>query len=147
EAFLRQRLGPDSRDLYAETHRELDRLLLPRVLDYTGGNQHPAALPLGIAPQTLRPKPPQLGLRAAPSVGAHGDGPPHGPALALPHSVPPAAPTHSTARPTPPMTRNLRDRRGGTSLTLRGNPVPESTSVSHGSLQAHFAPPGRRKSN
>ena len=40
-----------------------------------------------------------------------------------------------------------RDRRGGTSLTLRRNPVPESTSVSHGSLQAHFAPPGRRKSN
>ena len=31
--------------------------------------------------------------------------------------------------------------------TLRGNPVPESTSVSHGSLQAHFAPSGRRKSN
>src|SRR5207244_3001022 len=33
EAFLRQRLGPAARDLYAETHRELDRLLLPRVLE------------------------------------------------------------------------------------------------------------------
>src|SRR3954471_23932190 len=54
EAFLRQRLGPDSRDLYAEIHRELDRLVLPRVLDYTGGNQQRAALLLGIARQTLR---------------------------------------------------------------------------------------------
>jgi DNA-binding NtrC family response regulator len=56
EAFIRQRLGPETRDLYAETHRELDRLLLPRVLDYTGGNQHRAALLLGIARQTLRVK-------------------------------------------------------------------------------------------
>src|SRR5436190_14535840 len=39
EAFLRRRLGPDSRDLYKETLRELDRLLLPRVLEYTGFNQ------------------------------------------------------------------------------------------------------------
>ena len=31
-------------------------------------------------------------------------------------------------------TRDPRDRRGGTSLTLRGNPVPESTSLSDGSL-------------
>ncbi len=59
----------------------------------------------------------------------------------------PAPPRTSRLNPTPPMTRNLRDRRGGTSLTLRGNPVPESTSVSHGTLQAQFAPPGRRKSN
>src|SRR5438132_545460 len=35
EALIRQRLGPDSRDLYEETHRELNRLLLPRVLAYT----------------------------------------------------------------------------------------------------------------
>jgi two-component system nitrogen regulation response regulator GlnG len=40
EAFLRHRLGPDSRDLYAETHRELDRLLLSRVLEYTGGTSY-----------------------------------------------------------------------------------------------------------
>src|SRR5262245_19480598 len=53
EAFIRQRLGPDSRNLYAETHQELDRLLLARVLAYTGGNQHRAALLLGIARQTL----------------------------------------------------------------------------------------------
>jgi two-component system nitrogen regulation response regulator GlnG len=34
-AFITQRLGPDARDLYAEVHRELDRLLLPRVLEHT----------------------------------------------------------------------------------------------------------------
>src|SRR3954469_9988672 len=70
EAFLLQRLGPDSRDLYAEAHRELDRLLLSRVLEYTGGKQAPAALLLGIARQTLRAKLQALGLRVAHSVEA-----------------------------------------------------------------------------
>ena len=37
EAFIRQRLGPDARDLYAETHRQVDRLLLPLVLEYARG--------------------------------------------------------------------------------------------------------------
>jgi len=62
EAFIRQRLLPDAHELYAEVHRELDRLLLPRVLDYTGGNQHQAARLLGIARQTLRQKLRDLGL-------------------------------------------------------------------------------------
>src|SRR6266436_2203111 len=56
EPFIHQRLGPDSRALYKETLRELDRLLLPRVLEYTGFNQQRAALLLGIARQTLRLK-------------------------------------------------------------------------------------------
>src|SRR5207245_4987564 len=56
EAFIRQRLGPDASDLYAETHRQVDRLLLPLVLEHTGGNQHQAARLLGIARQTLRQK-------------------------------------------------------------------------------------------
>jgi two-component system nitrogen regulation response regulator GlnG len=74
EAFLiRPQLGPDARDLYAQTHRELDRLLLPRVLDYTGGNQHRAALLLGIARKTLRTKVRELGLRVAHSVEADED--------------------------------------------------------------------------
>jgi two-component system nitrogen regulation response regulator GlnG len=68
EGFLRQRLGPDSRDLYAEIHGELDRLVLPRVLEYTGGKQAPAALLLGISRQTLRAKLRDLGLRIAHSV-------------------------------------------------------------------------------
>ena len=70
EAFLRQRLGPDSRDLYAEIHRELDRLVLPRVLEHTGGNQAQAAVLLGIARRTLRTKLGELGLQVTRSVGA-----------------------------------------------------------------------------
>jgi DNA-binding NtrC family response regulator len=72
-AFLGQRLGPDSRDLYAEVHRELDRLVLPRVLAYTRGNQAQAALLLGIARRTLRVKLQDLGLHVAQSVEADAD--------------------------------------------------------------------------
>jgi two-component system nitrogen regulation response regulator GlnG len=53
---LRQRIEADVRDLYAETHRQVDRLLLARVLEYTRGNLQQAALLLGIARQTLRLK-------------------------------------------------------------------------------------------
>jgi DNA-binding NtrC family response regulator len=70
EAFLRQRLGPDSRNLYAEIHRELDQLVLPRVLTYTRANQAQAALLLGIARRTLRVKLQDLGLCVAHSVEA-----------------------------------------------------------------------------
>jgi two-component system nitrogen regulation response regulator GlnG len=71
KAFIRQRLGPDSRNLYAETHQELDRLLLAHVLAYTGGNQHRAALLLGIARQTLRAKMGELGLQVTRSAETH----------------------------------------------------------------------------
>ena len=73
EAFIRQRLAPDASDLYADTHRQLDRHLLPRVLDFTGGNQHQAARLLGIARQTLRQKLRDLGLHVTHSVGADED--------------------------------------------------------------------------
>jgi two-component system nitrogen regulation response regulator GlnG len=62
EAFIRRRLGPGAADLYAEAHREVDRILLPRVLEYTRGNQFQAARLLGIARQTLRRKVRELGL-------------------------------------------------------------------------------------
>jgi len=62
---IRQRLASDVRDLYAETHRQVDRLLLPRVLEHTRGNLQQAALLLGIARQTLRLKLRDLGLYAA----------------------------------------------------------------------------------
>ena len=75
EAFIDQRLGPDSRDLYKETLREVDRLLLPRVLEYTGFNQQRAALLLGIARQTLRAKLRDLGLHVGHSVEANEDDP------------------------------------------------------------------------
>jgi DNA-binding NtrC family response regulator len=70
EAFLRQRLGPDARYLYVEVHQELDRLVLPRVLEYTGGNLQRAAVLLGIARQTLRAKLRDLGLQVAHAVEA-----------------------------------------------------------------------------
>jgi two-component system nitrogen regulation response regulator GlnG len=57
ETFIvRQCIGADARDLYAETHRQVDRLLLARVLEFTRGNLRQAALLLGIAWQTLRLK-------------------------------------------------------------------------------------------
>jgi two-component system nitrogen regulation response regulator GlnG len=70
EAFIRQRLVPEAHDLYAETHREVDRLLLPHVLEYTHGNQNQAARLLGIARQTLRQKLRDLGLHVTHSVEA-----------------------------------------------------------------------------
>ena len=73
EAFIRQRLGPDVQDLYTDTHRHVDLLLLPRVLEYTGGNQHQAARLLGIARQTLRQKLRDLGLHVTHSVEADED--------------------------------------------------------------------------
>ena len=76
EAFtIRQRLGPDVRDLYVEAHRQLDRLLLPRVLVYTRGSQHRAALLLGIAWQTLRLKLRDLGLPTRPAESERDDPP------------------------------------------------------------------------
>src|SRR5262249_61901195 len=73
EEFIRQRLGPEAHDLYAEAHRQVDRLLLPLVLDYTGGNQHQAARILGIARQTLRLKLRDLGLHVTHEVVADED--------------------------------------------------------------------------
>src|SRR4051812_24062489 len=72
EAFLRQRLGPDSRDLYAEIHRELDRLVLPRVLGHTGGNQAPGAVLPGLPPHTPRPETGGVGPQVPPTRRAGG---------------------------------------------------------------------------
>jgi two-component system nitrogen regulation response regulator GlnG len=63
--ILHQRIAAGARDLYADTHRQLDRLLLPRVLEHTCGNLQQAALLLGIARQTLRLKLRDLGLSAS----------------------------------------------------------------------------------
>jgi two-component system nitrogen regulation response regulator GlnG len=59
---IRERVTSDVRELYAQAHRELDRQLLPRVLEYTGGSKHEAALLLGIARQTLRLKVRDVGI-------------------------------------------------------------------------------------
>jgi two-component system, NtrC family, response regulator AtoC len=62
EAFLRLCLASGAGDLYAETHRQLDRLFLILVLEDTGGNQLQAARRLGISRDTLRRRLIELGL-------------------------------------------------------------------------------------
>jgi two-component system nitrogen regulation response regulator GlnG len=73
DAFIRQHLAPDACDLYADAHRQLDRLLLPLVLEYTHGSRRQAARLLGIARQTLRSKLRELGLRVAPPAEPEDD--------------------------------------------------------------------------
>jgi DNA-binding NtrC family response regulator len=75
ERFIRRQLGPEACDMYAETHRQVDRLLLPLVLEYTNGNQHHAARVLGIARQTLRVKLRELGLHITRSAETEEDEP------------------------------------------------------------------------
>jgi DNA-binding NtrC family response regulator len=70
---LGQRLGTNVRNLYADTHHQVNRLLLPRVLEHTGGNIQQAALVLGIARQTLRLKLRELGLSVARPVDVEED--------------------------------------------------------------------------
>jgi DNA-binding NtrC family response regulator len=62
EPFLRQRLEAGTADLYAEAHRQLDRILLPLALEHSGGNQRLAVRLLGIARQTFRAKLREAGL-------------------------------------------------------------------------------------
>ncbi|MES1178323.1 MAG: sigma-54 dependent transcriptional regulator [Myxococcales bacterium] len=74
-AFIRPRLAPEMKALYAETHDQVDRLLLTMVLGYTRGNQRDAARLLGISRQTLRTKMRALGLQVTHSVESNDDDP------------------------------------------------------------------------
>ena len=62
EAFVSLCLASAEGDLYAETHRRVDRRLLTRVLEDAGGSQNQAARRLGIARDTLRRRLVELGL-------------------------------------------------------------------------------------
>jgi two-component system nitrogen regulation response regulator GlnG len=73
EGFISQNLTLEADDLYAETHRHVDRILLARVLEFTKGNHRHAARLLGIARQTLRTKLRAAGLRPAPSADSDTD--------------------------------------------------------------------------
>ena len=66
EAYIRQRLGANSSDVYAEMHLWLDQILLPLVLEHTDGVQCQAASLLGIGRQTLRQRLRELGLATTP---------------------------------------------------------------------------------
>src|SRR5260221_4864922 len=52
--FIRRRLESGSTDLNAEAQLEVDRVLLPAVLEFTDANQFQAAKILGLSRQTLR---------------------------------------------------------------------------------------------
>ena len=73
DAFVRERLVPGANDVYAETHREVDRLLFVRTLEHTGGNHRDAARILGISRQTMRVKLRALGIHVAHTVEADDD--------------------------------------------------------------------------
>jgi len=66
-------LASDNGDQYAEAHRRLDRVLLPRVLEASGGNQQEAARRLGIARETLRRRLRKLGLHVSRRLEAEED--------------------------------------------------------------------------
>src|SRR5258708_32330925 len=52
--FIRRRLESGSTDLNAAAQLEVDRVLLPAVLEFTDANQFQAAKILGLSRQTLR---------------------------------------------------------------------------------------------
>jgi two-component system nitrogen regulation response regulator GlnG len=73
EVLINRLLARGSTDLYEETHREVDRLLLMRVLEHTKGNQRRAARMLGIARQTMRAKLRAVGFHVTHAVASDDD--------------------------------------------------------------------------
>ena len=67
--FIRQRLQAASTDLNAEAQLEVDRVLLPAVLEFTGANQFQAAKILGLSRQTLRQRLRNIGRSVTKTVG------------------------------------------------------------------------------
>ncbi|MBA2116072.1 sigma-54-dependent transcriptional regulator [Bremerella alba] len=62
ESLVEELINSKSTDVYATVHSHIDRFLLKRVLEHTGGSQHKAAKLLGVARQTLRTKLKELGI-------------------------------------------------------------------------------------
>ena len=73
--FLSERLAAGSRDLYAECLALMERQLIVRILERTGGNQLRAAELLGITRGSLRHKLRALGLTIERGVTAEDDKP------------------------------------------------------------------------
>jgi two-component system nitrogen regulation response regulator GlnG len=71
--FLEERLQSGAENLYDEMLQRLERLLLTRVLQHTGGNQLQAARILGITRGSLRTKLRELGITIARSVASSGE--------------------------------------------------------------------------
>src|SRR3984957_17167982 len=66
--FIRRRLESGSTDLNAEAQLEVDRVLLPAVLEFTDANQFQAAKILGLSRQTLRQRLRNIGRSVVKSV-------------------------------------------------------------------------------
>jgi two-component system nitrogen regulation response regulator GlnG len=62
EAFIGRCLASIESDLYAEAHRQVDRILLARTLEEMDGNQLQAARRLGIGRETLRRRLREVGI-------------------------------------------------------------------------------------
>jgi two-component system nitrogen regulation response regulator GlnG len=75
EVLIRDRLRSGSCDLHADIHEYVDRLLLARVLEHTGGSQHQAARRLGIARETLRKRLRELGLHVTRTIATEDESP------------------------------------------------------------------------
>jgi nitrogen regulation protein NR(I) len=75
ESFIRQRLRAGSNELYQETLRRVEQLLLPLVLQSTSGNKLQAARILGMTRLTLRMKLRGLDWPDAKSAEGDEDGP------------------------------------------------------------------------
>jgi two-component system nitrogen regulation response regulator GlnG len=67
--FIHQRLRAGSTDLNAEAQLEVDRVLLPAVLEFTDANQFRAAKILGLSRQTLRQRLRTIGRSVIKSFG------------------------------------------------------------------------------
>jgi two-component system response regulator AtoC len=68
DAFVSERIGAKSENLYAESLERMEREVLVRVLRYTEGNQLQAARILGITRGSLRNKIRMLGISIAKSI-------------------------------------------------------------------------------
>jgi two-component system nitrogen regulation response regulator GlnG len=69
--FIRRRLESGSTDLNAEAQLEVDRVLLPAVLEFTDANQFQAAKILGLSRQTLRQRLRNIGYRVVKTYEGH----------------------------------------------------------------------------
>ena len=63
--FARQLADAGEEDIYRRVHGEVDRILLPLILEHVDGNQVTASQMLGIARSTLRAKIGDLGMTIA----------------------------------------------------------------------------------
>jgi two-component system nitrogen regulation response regulator GlnG len=73
DGFIERQLSSEAAELYAEVHREVDRVLIARVLEFTKGNHRRAARVLGVARQTMRVKLRALGLHGTHVVSSEDD--------------------------------------------------------------------------